>query len=539
MRRCVSVIAVLLTIARTGATQEPHHHAPTARALGSVTFVNSGAAAAQAPFLRGIALLHSFEYDDAAAAFREAQREDPGFALAYWSEALTSSKLLWGLEDLPAARAALARLAPTTAERLARARTPRERAWGAAVEAFYADADLSHRTLAYADSMRLLAKAWPADHEAAAFAALALLMAANAADLAPGQDTVLRNEAIVLATRVYRANPRHPGATHYLIHAYDDPALAARGLEFARAYARVAPDAEHALHMPSHIFLQVGQWDDVVQSNERAWAASRADAGRHGGSADRLDFHALQWLQYGYLEQGRFAAARGLIDTAAAVLKGVDVAGDPDMRFAVPTLTFAWAAAAGRWEATADLAEPAAPPADASARSRSFTAAARFQAAYAAAMRGDTAVSMRALRTINAALDSLPPESARRPRLMLLAAQLEGAMAMQRGEPAKAVELLSHWADVDNHSSPAGPPRYPPIGEQLGAALLGAGRPREAAAAYEAASTARPNRSESLAGLVRARTLLADVAGAADARRKLAANWHAADPDVSQAIRTP
>ncbi|MGE5090800.1 MAG: hypothetical protein ACM3OH_01390 [Bacillota bacterium] len=539
MRRCVPVIAVLLTIAQAAATQESHHHAPTARALGSVSFVNSGAPAAQVPFLRGIALLHSFEYDDAAAAFREAQRADTGFALAYWGEALTNSKLLWGLEDLPAARAALVRLAPTAAERLARARTPRERAWGAAVEAFYADADVSHRTLAYADSMRLLAKAWPADHEAAAFAAVALLMAANTADLAPGQDTVLRNEAIVLATRVYRANPRHPGATHYLIHAYDDPALAARGLEFARAYARIAPDAEHALHMPSHIFLQVGRWDDVVQANERAWAASRADARRHGGSAAQLDFHALEWLQYGYLEQGRHAAARALIDTAAAVLKGADLAADADMRFAVPSLTFAWAAASGRWESTAGLVEPAPAPATASARERAFTRIAGFQAGYAAAMRGDTALAMRTLRQLRTALDSFPAESQRGRRLSFLGAQLEGAMAMERGESARAVELLGRWADVDNHSSPGGPPWYPPVGEQLGAALLATGHPREAAAAYEAALTARANRSESLAGLVRARLRLADAAGAAAARRKLAANWHAADPDVRRSIQTP
>jgi hypothetical protein len=154
-------------------------------------------------------------------------------------------------------------------------------------------------------------------------------------------------------------------------------------------------------------------------------------------------------------------------------------------------------------------------------------------------MRGDTAVSLGALRRIKAVVDSLPAESPRRPTLMLLGAQLEGATEMQRGEPEKAVETLTRWADVDNHSSPVGPPWHPPIGEQLGAALLSAGRPREAAAAYEAALTARPNRSESLAGIVRARTGLVDAGGATDARRKLAANWHAADPDVRRSIQVP
>ncbi len=538
MRGPILVMMAAVTLAMPAAAQS-HQHAVPARALGAVSFANSGAATAQAPFLRGVALLHSFEYEDAAEAFREAQRADPGFALAYWGEALTYSKLLWGLEDVPAARAVLTRLAPTTEERLAKARTPRERAYLAAVEAFYGDTNTGRRALAYADSMRVVARAYPADPEAAAFASIAMLMAANAAEPSSGRDTLLRNEAIALATRVYRANPRHPGATHYLIHAYDDPALAARGLEFARAYARIAPDAEHALHMPSHIFVQVGQWDDVVTSNERAWAASRAAAARLPNPPAGLDFHALEWLQYGYLEQGRYAAARGVIDSAAAVLKGVDVSGDPDMRFAVASLTFAYAAATGRWETTAALRRPAPAPAAASGRDRAFTRIASFQAAYAAAMRGDTSVSLPGIAELRTLLDALPPDSDRRPTLMFLTGQLEAAAAAQRGDHAKASDLLTRWAPLDNASSPVGPPWYPPVGERLGAALLTAGHPREAAAAYEAALTARPNRSESLLGLVRSRTALGDRAGATDARRKLVANWHAADPAVTAEVSAP
>ena len=377
MRRCVPVIAVLLTIARMGATQEPHRHTLTARSLGSVTFVNSGAAAAQAPFIQGIALLHSFEYDDAAAAFREAQRADTGFALAYWGEALTFSKMLWGLDDVPVARAALARLAPTAADRLARAPAGRERGFGAAVEAFYADSDAGRRSLAFADSMRSLTRAYPADPEFAAFGAIAMLMAANTARLPPGRDTLLRNEAIALATKVYRENPRHPGATHYLIHAYDDPALAPRGIEFARAYSRLAPDAEHALHMPSHIFVQVGLWDDVVHANEMAWAASRRAVARSGGPATDNDFHALEWLQYGYLEQGRYSAARALIDTARLVLRGTEPT-DPDARFIEAGLRFDYGAATGQWDVAKGLTAPPLPAPGVSPRERAFTRIATY-----------------------------------------------------------------------------------------------------------------------------------------------------------------
>ena len=537
----VQALAVLLVTGWGGAgsSQEAHRHAEPSRSLGSVSFPNSGAAAAQAPFLRGIALLHSFEYDDAADSFRAAERADAKFALAYWAEALTYSKLLWGLDDVPGARAALTRLAPTATERLALARTARERAYGAAVEAFYADTNVSRRSLAYADSMRHLAERYPSDQEAAAFASVALLMAGNSAELPAGQDTLFRNEAIALATRVFNANPRHPGAAHYLIHAYDDPAIAPRGLAFARAYARIAPDAEHALHMPSHIFLQVGLWDDVVRSNEQAWAASRAAAARHGDSVAQLDFHALEWLQYGYLEQGRASAARALIDTAAAVLRGIDLTGDPDMRFVAADLEFAYAAATGRWEDAAGLRAPPPPPADASVRERVFTRIATFQAAYAAAMRGDTAQAMDGIRAFQQILASLPATAPNRRRILFLTAQVEAAMAERLGDHAHAAELLGQWADFDNQSSPIGPPWYPPVGEQLGNALLAAGRPREAAAAYEGALGARANRSEALAGIVTARRQAGDVAPAAAARRKLLANWHAADSEVRRRIPAP
>ena len=539
MRAELLALLVVTGWGSAGSAQEEHRHSEPSRSLGRVAFPNSGAPAAQAPFLQGIALLHSFEYDDAADAFRAAERADSTFALAYWEEALTYSKLLWGLDDVPGARSALARLAPTPAARLALARTARERDYGAAVEAFYADTNVSRRSLAYADSMRHLVQRYPTDPEAAAFASIALLMAANSADLQPGQDTLFRNEAIALATRVFQANPRHPGAAHYLIHAYDDPAIAARGLAFARAYARIAPDAEHALHMPSHIFLQVGQWDDVVHSNEQAWAASRAAAARHGDSVAQLDFHALEWLQYGYLEQGRAAAARSLIDTAETVLRGADLAGDPDMRFAVADLTFAYAAGTGRWEITSALRAPPAPPADASGRERSFTRIAAFQAAYASAMRGDTAGAMAGIRAFQQILASLPAGAPNRPRILFLTAQLEAAVADRRGDHARAAELLGRWADFDNQSSPVGPPWYPPVGEQLGNALLAAGRPHEAAAAYEGALSARANRSEALAGIAIARRRAGDVAQAAAARRKLVANWHAADPEVRRRIPAP
>ncbi|MGQ0704438.1 MAG: tetratricopeptide repeat protein [Gemmatimonadales bacterium] len=286
--------------------------------------------------------------------------------------------MLWREENLTASRAALRRLAPTPAERLARAGTERERSFGAAVEAFYADAPFPDRGRAYADAIRRRARAAPDDPEAAAFAAHSIMLAANFGG--PGRDSLTR-EAIALAQRVAQANPDHPGAVHYLIHLYDTPGLAAQGFEFARACDRIAPAAEHALHMPSHIYLQLGLWEDVVHSNERAWAASRAEAGR-------ADWHAFAWLQSGYLQQGRWAEARGLIDTALALTRDERSSGSyADARYIQARLEFQYAAETGRWERTVAIPRPSTGPM--SDRERGFSLFARYWQAIDAAQRGD------------------------------------------------------------------------------------------------------------------------------------------------------
>ncbi|HSQ29222.1 MAG TPA: hypothetical protein VLN49_05190 [Gemmatimonadaceae bacterium] len=178
----VAVVAVTSPASFRAQTTEPPHVHPAAEKLGTVSFPNSGAAAAQPDFLRGLALLHNFEYGDAARAFRSAEQRDPSFAIAYWLDAMTYSHMLWSEEDLTGARAVLARLGPTSAARLPKAGTPRERAYGAAVEAFLAPVDARTRARAFADSMRHLAEAYPKDLEAHAFTALAIMLAADNAE---------------------------------------------------------------------------------------------------------------------------------------------------------------------------------------------------------------------------------------------------------------------------------------------------------------------------------------------------------------------
>ena len=494
-----------------------HAHAPT---LGTVVFPNSGNATAQPSFLRGIALLHSFEYEESAEALRQAQEADPAFALAYWGEALTYSHVLWRTEDLEASRAALRRLAPTGPERLAKAGTARERSFGEAVEAFYAEGTLADRIQAYAAAMRRHAHGAEQDHEAAAFAAHALLLNAYVGDR--GNAESLTREAIALAQRVAQANPNHPGAAHYLIHAYDTPGMAAEGLPFARAYDQIAPDAEHALHMPSHIYLQLGLWQDVVRSNERAWAASRA--------ASSPDWHAFAWLQYGYLQQGRWAAARGLIDTVAVVLDGR--AGYADAAFVLPRLEFQYAAETGKWQ------RPVTPPRPASAepasdRERAFRASARYWLAVDAVQRKTPDMETLAAPFV-ASADSVRaggagPAPGPAANALTIAALAAGA----RGDTAARRRALQAATEQERRLTAfVGPPERVFALELLGAELHAEGEYAEAARAFEAVLQVCPNRSQSLFGLARAHVAAGNRVRAAGVLGTLRENWARADPEV-------
>jgi hypothetical protein len=494
-----------------------------------VDFPTSGAPRARPAFIRGIALLHSFEYVDAAEAFREAQRLDPAFAMAYWAEALTHRHPLWAEEDLPAARAVLSRLGRTTSERLAKAPTRRELAYAAAIEALFSDADEETRARAFADSMRSVARAYPRDMEAQAFAALGLLGLYRFGSLA---DRVRAGtEAGELARRVFEARPQHPGAAHYLIHAYDDPELAPRGLDAARAYAAVAPDAEHALHMPSHIFVQLGLWHDVAMSNERSWAASRAWVQRRVEKPTALDFHSLQWLQYAYLQQGRWALARSLVDTARVLLTNVNHdGGQVDARHAVASLAFQWMAETGQWDLRlADLVR--AKGRDTSTlRGRVMAANGDYQTAYARAMMGDTLQAAALVTTLRVRPNLTAP-------LRLRLARLEAVIARHRKDSAAELAALERAAVADSEIPAYGPPGQPPASEALAGALRRAGRSAEALVSLERTLKRFPNRATALLALGRVHDERGSRAAAERTRATLRESWVYADAPVVALLR--
>lgn len=522
MRFAVLAVIGTCTLWPTPAQSQAHeghshdHAGRGAAVLGKVAFENSGNAAAQAPFHHGLALLHSFEYTDAADAFREAQQADPDLAVAYWMEALTTEHPLWGEYDLVKARAILARLGPSSEARLERAATPRERMYGAAIEALFEGESQETRLVAFADSIRSLAATYPDDLEAVAFASVSGLAAARFRPAA--ERARITDEAIAGSERVFALNPQHPGAAHYLIHAYDTPSRAAQGLPFARAYAGIAPDAEHALHMPSHIFMQLGLWEDAAASNERAWAASRAWVQRRGLSGAHLDFHSLSWLQYAYLQQGRHLAARAVIDTARLVLGDAlqDRTAGPDPFTVITRLAFQYAAETGDWNAI-EL-DPRAEGLDSGTTPRYefFARLDAYQRAVFGMMRG-TAVDIGAAADTGRGLISL---------------QLRAIRARAAGDTPEWHALLHRAVELESQGDAVGPPLLLVSHDLLAGSLLETGAAAEAVKLYEASLERRPRRPTALLGLALASAAAGDEAGSAAARAALQDVLQNADPGL-------
>ena len=487
-----------------------HSAGVKAQELGSINFPTSGLAAAQPSFIEGVKDLHSFEFDEAKEAFHKVQQLDPNFALAYWGEAMSYNHPLWAQQDLAAARTALERLAPTLEGRLAKAQTPKEKGYLEAVnQLFYAPGDKLARDNAYSSAMQGLYERWPDDHEIAIFYALALL-----GTVRPG-DQGFRRQALAasICMRVFQENHNHPGAAHFIIHSFDDPDHAILALPAARVYSKIAPDAPHALHMPSHIFVQLGMWQDVVASNVVAYKAAEDLIARMHLAEGREDFHTLSWLEYANLMLGKFGDARENVDSAKQAADRNSK--NANLAEQYHTMMARYILETGKWEKIQLENSKEAPADHASMPGMAGMGPGYpgqgswvFIAGLSAAKLGDASEADRATMALSAIRQRMESggQAYAAKSFAIMEKEVASAAQLARGQKAEAVGLAKAAVEIElSLSPPTGPPDpIKPALEFYGETLLDAGRPGEAAAAFQQQLLRTPNRTPSVEGLKRA-----------------------------------
>jgi tetratricopeptide (TPR) repeat protein len=516
--RQLLLLAFVPLVACAGAPTTPEvAPPPPSEGLGRIDFPNSGPPAAQASFLRGMLLLHSFEYQDAAEAFRAAQALAPDFALAYWGEALTHCHPIWQEEDRSAAQAVLTRLGPGAEARAAKAGDERERGLLGAVEILFGEGTRAERAVAYCAAMETLAQRYPADLEIRSLYALSILGTAT-----QGRDVPTYMRAAAVAERVLEEAPEHPGALHYAIHSFDDPVHATLGLRMARRYGKVAAAAEHALHMPSHIYVALGMWPDAIAANVDAVAAADARRARKALGVDARGLHSLAWLAYARLQVGDVAGAERLLadmrrdehESGSKRARGALV----HMRAAHVVGTQDFAGEAAAFEVGIEGLEPAHACAELYVRgraalSRDDLAGARNTLEAFGPLRGAleeldaTAGGAAQCCTTSGGRNYLPGRQAAH----VMELELSGLIALASGAEEEGLARLAAAAEKEDAMGyDFGPPAVvEPAHELLGHALLARGRPGEAERELEAALRRAPGRARSQQGLEEARVALA------------------------------
>ncbi len=497
VRRHIAVLALIAAAAQLPmSTARARAQTPPAVALGTINFPTSAKPAAQAPFLVGVKALYNFEFDIAGDTFRDAQKADPAFALAYWGEAMSYNHPLWAEQDLASARKVLERLAPTASARAAKAPAGKERDLVEAADILFGAGDKLARDIAYSQAMGRMHARYPQDDEISVMYALSLLGTAR-----PGDKTT-RNamQAAALVLDVFQRHPQHPGAAHFIIHAFDDPDHAILALPAARAYSKIAPSAAHALHMPSHIFVQLGMWDDVIASNIVAYKAAVDLADKKNLPRGREDFHTLSWLQYAYLQEGKFDDAQKCVDQAKAVAdKNMD---NPRIRDGYAGMKARQIVETEKWE---KLALASGPVRDGGAPGYDGSAAYVFAAGVSAANLGDMATANLALDKLKAMRTQAESGSnAYRARpFAVMEKEVAAVIAFQQKDAAAADKLMKEATDIELAlDAPSGPPEpIKPSFELYGQMLVAQGRTKDAQMQFEHALMRMPNRRAALDGM--------------------------------------
>jgi tetratricopeptide (TPR) repeat protein len=508
MKRLILVFLLVCAFGLPALADEGMHHEDLTEAqVGTVQFPVSCAPEVQKPFERGVALLHSFWYEEAQKEFEQIVKDDPKCAMAHWGVAMSLWHQLWNHPEPDVVKHGMAEI---KAGEALHPKTAREREYLAALGTFYSQSEKNNYQAsadAYSQAMEKLHTNYPDDHEAAIFYALSLLASE------PDNDTTFANrkKAAAVLEPLFAEQPDHPGVAHYLIHTYDKPQLAQLGLPAARRYAQIAPAAPHAVHMPSHIFARLGLWQDDINSNLASIAATRKTVAMHMGGEGH-QFHAMDFLVYAYLQCGREADAMKVIDEVRAMPAKKDTmyGSDYDPRtFALSAFPANYDLELHHWsEAAALTPVPGAQPTD-----DSFTYYAR---AIGAARSGQAEQARKDIAQLEAIhkglLDKKKTESA---------GYVEDARKVAQawldhldGKNDQAIAALR--AEAEKEEAIGEEPGGVPAREMLGDLLLELKRPEQALAEYEADLKFNPRRFDGLYGAAQAAEMAKNAAKAND-----------------------
>ncbi|HXL24538.1 MAG TPA: tetratricopeptide repeat protein [Chthoniobacterales bacterium] len=519
------------------------------RAAGKVDFPVSCAPAAQPEFVRGVALLHSFFYEEARRIFTSVAEQDPKCAMAQWGIAMTWWHPIWTPptpDEMAAGKAAIEKAMGMSAG------TDRERGFISALNVYYNTPDSSttgavgqschgpvgprDRVVAYEKAMRQLHDKYPDDFETETFYAFAIL----AVGYATPNDTTLSKQlqAAAILEKLGKKNPNHPGVVHYLIHCYDYPALAGRGLAAARSYGSLAPWVPHALHMPSHIFTRLGMWNESVEANRAAVNAARAYAAmRHRDATEAEELHALDYMAYSYLQEAQDTKAKEIVDFAGTVRKT-----NPELEFsaayALAAIPTRYAFERNDWEAAAALTIPELP------HWSSFPfmeALIEYGHALGRAHIGDLDGARKAIARMQQLRDATKdPKFDYFKQHLDLQMQAASAWVMYgEGKKDEAIEIFRRTANEEDvlGKHPVSPGALVPIREQLGSLLLELGRPKDAQREFEAALKIYPGRFRGLYGAALAAEQSGDKENAGRYYAKLATQTAKSDASRNELKR--
>ncbi|MCL2384351.1 MAG: hypothetical protein FWC84_00750 [Alphaproteobacteria bacterium] len=534
-------IAALVAVVFAQDRKLEHLHSGPEEGLGRAHMDNSCSPTVSAEFDRALALLHNFWYVRALERFNEVIKNDPGCAMAYWGAAMTYNHPFW---DPPSEADETAAWTLVQKGMSAQKASPRETLYLTAVAALYKDAGAGSklaRDQNYRDAMATLYAQYP-DDETALFYGLSILGAIPTGSKGFEQ----QEQAAKLFEAVYAHHPEHPGVLHYLIHVYDDPQHAQLGLKAARAYAQAAAAVPHALHMPSHIFTRLGYWKESAATNLRAWEASEADVRRAEESGAYRDFHSLNYLEYAYIQLGRYRDAQHTVDIIHAqydALPDKNTAPDtPQLQskhargrtiYAVPDrvaygyfdMLTRLIVESGRWDEVKNI--PLLVP------SRDFMAVKLQWEAKAAAVRKDAGAAEAASKKL-ALLSQEPGQHPFAKLIITLQAKEAEAFATEAaGDADNALSKLKEAVAIEDSIDDLSQPPYPPIpaNELCGEFLLKINRPAEASTYFLKALQRTPNRPKVIFGLARAAQALGDMETAGKRYEEFLALWRTADPD--------